>query len=102
MIVIASYCALFAVMVYSIQALASESLVIVASLGALSAGYKRSLWPVVVTLAAHGAFDLFHGQLIDNPGVPSWWPHFCLAYDVIAAVYLTWLLSGSTVGAAAT
>ncbi len=102
MITIASYYALFAVMVCSIQALASESLVIVASPGALSAGYKRSLWLVVVALAAHGAFDLVHGQLIDNPGIPSWWPHFCLAYNVIAAVYLAWLLSGSTVGAAAT
>jgi hypothetical protein len=30
--------------------------------------------------------------VIDNPGVPPWWPAFCGAYDVAAAVYLAWLL----------
>jgi hypothetical protein len=30
--------------------------------------------------------------VISNPGVPGWWPMFCLAYDVTAGVYLGWLL----------
>jgi len=30
--------------------------------------------------------------LLSNPGVPGWWPAFCLAYDVTAAAYLAWLL----------
>ncbi len=102
MIVIASYYALFAVMGGSIQVLIIESMVIVAFLSAAIAGFKRSLWLVVAALAAHGAFDLVHGHLIENPGVPSWWPLFCLAYDVIAAAYLTWLLMRSQVHAAAT
>lgn len=102
MIVIASYYALFAVMGGSIQVLIIESMVIVAFLSAAIAGFKRSLWLVVAALAAHGAFDLDHGHLIENPGVPSWWPLFCLAYDVIAAAYLTWLLMRSQVHAAAT
>ena len=26
-----------------------------------------------------------------NPGVPAWWPAFCLGYDVAAAAILAWL-----------
>ena len=102
MAVIASYYALFAVMGGSIQVLVIESIVIVAFLGASIAGFKRSLWLVVAALAAHGVFDLVHGHVIENPGVPRWWPHFCLAYDVVAAAYLAWLLSRSKVHLAAT
>jgi hypothetical protein len=93
--VIASYYALFAVMAGSIQVLMIELVVIVAFLGLSIAGFKRSLWLVVAALAAHGMFDLAHGHLIENPGVPPWWPHFCLAYDVVAAAYLAWRLSCS-------
>ncbi|WP_024296693.1 hypothetical protein [Methylomicrobium lacus] len=102
MIVIASYYALFSVMGASTQVLMVESMVIVAFLGASIAGFKYSLWIVVAALAAHGVFDLVHGHLIDNPGVPAWWPIFCLAYDVAAAVYLAWLLLRSKVPASAT
>ncbi len=101
MIVIASYYALFAVLGGSIQVLVIESMVIVAFLGASIAGFKRSLWLVVAALAAHGVFDLVHGHLIENPGVPAWWPFFCLAYDVVAAAYLAWLLLRSKVHAPA-
>jgi len=84
------------------HALVIELIVIVAFLAASIAGFKRSLWLVVVALAAHGVFDLVHGNMIENPGVPTWWPHFCLAYDVVAAAYLAWLLWRSKVHAAAT
>jgi hypothetical protein len=102
MIFIASYYALFAVMGGSAHALAVECIVIVAFLGASIAGFRTSLWLVVAALAAHGVFDLIHGQMIANPGVPAWWPSFCLSYDVVAAAYLAWLLSRSKVRAAAT
>ena len=59
------------------------------------AGFKQSLWLVVVALAAHGVFDIFHPHAIDNRGVPVWWPGWCLAYDVTAAGYLAWLLRRS-------
>jgi len=95
MAVIASYYALFAIMGASTQTLMIESMVIVASLGVSVAGFKRSLWLVVAALAAHGVFDLAHGHIIENPGVPRWWPRFCLAYDVTAAAYLAWLLRRS-------
>ena len=45
-------------------------------------------WVVVVALAVHGILDLAHDRVISNPGVPIWWPAFCLAYDLTAAAYL--------------
>jgi hypothetical protein len=92
MIVIALTYALFAAIGGSIEILAVESIAIVAFVALSIAGFKRSLWLVVAALAAHGVFDLFHGQLIVNPGVPAWWPQFCCAYDVVAAAYLAALL----------
>jgi hypothetical protein len=56
------------------------------------AGFRLSAWIVVAGLAAHGVFDGFHGYLIENAGVPVWWPAFCLSYDVGAAAILAWLL----------
>ena len=102
MMVIASYYALFAVMGSSAHALATESIAIVAFLGASIAGFRMSLWLVVAALAAHGLFDFIHGYIIVNPGVPAWWPAFCLSYDVVAAAYLAWLLLRSRVHSTAT
>jgi hypothetical protein len=56
------------------------------------AGFKSSAWIVVAGLAGHGIFDAFHGYILDNPGMPVWWPAFCGAYDIGAAVCLAWLL----------
>src|SRR5690606_4529963 len=39
-----------------------------------------------------GGFDVFHGQLIANDGVPAYWPMFCMSYDVTAGLYLACLL----------
>lgn len=91
-IVIASYYALFAVVGGSVQSLLIESAVMAGFVGLTIAGFKKSLWLVVAALLIHGAYDLVHGHLIENPGVPTWWPMFCLAYDVAAAGYLSWLL----------
>ena len=100
-IVIASYYALFAVMGASTHALFLESLVFVAFLAVSVSGFRSSLWIVVVALAAHGIFDLSHGTFISNPGVPRWWPEFCLTFDVTAAAYLAWLLKSGRTRAAA-
>jgi hypothetical protein len=56
------------------------------------AEFKSSPWIVVVALAGHGVFDAVHGHVIENAGVPAWWPAWCLAYDVGAAAGLGWLL----------
>jgi hypothetical protein len=100
-IVVASYYALFAVMGASMHALALESLVGAAFLAAAAAGFRRSLWIVVIALAGHGLFDLAHAAVLSNPGVPSWWPEFCLTYDLSAAAYLAWLLKSGRVRAVA-
>jgi hypothetical protein len=96
-IVIASYYALFAVMGASTHTLVLESLVGAVFLAAAIVGFRSSLWVVVGALAAHGVFDLTHGMVIANPVVPSWWPAFCLTYDITAAAYLTWLLGSGRV-----
>ena len=99
-IVVASYYALFAVMGASTHALVLESLVCVVFLAVSAIGFRWSLWVVVVALAAHGLFDLTHAAVISNPGVPDWWPEFCLTYDVTAAAYLAWLLKSGRIRAA--
>jgi hypothetical protein len=101
MIVIASYYALFAVMGGSSHALVLELLVGAVFLVVSVTGFKWSLWGVVVALAAHGIFDLTHDTFIANAGVPSWWPQFCLTYDVTAAAYLAWLLKSGRIRATA-
>ena len=102
MIVVASYYALFAVIGGSPRALVVESLVAVAFVAVSLAGFKKSLWLVVAALAAHGVFDFVHGHLIANPGVPAWWPPFCLTFDVVAAAYVALRLLRHKVHAIAT
>ena len=99
MIVIATYYALFAVMGGSLQALAIESIAVAGFVLVSVLGFKLNLWFVVGALSAHGVFDFVHGYLIPNPGVPVWWPGFCLTYDITAAGYLAWLLRRSRVTA---
>lgn len=100
-IVIASYYALFAVMGGSSGALLAETLVAALFVAAAVAGFRRSLWIVVLALAAHGIFDFVHASLISNPGVPDFWPPFCAAFDVMAALCLAWLLRSARIRAAA-
>ena len=92
MIVIALYYVLFAVMSGSVQAVVVESVVMTLFAAAAVAGFKSSPWIVVVALAGHGVVDAVHGHVIENAGVPAWWPAWCLAYDVGAAAGLAWLL----------
>src|ERR1700758_2939896 len=78
LIVIASYYVLFAVMAASGRTLVLEIVVASGFLVFAIIGYKRNLWLVAVALVGHGVFDIVHHLLIDNPGVPHWWPGFCL------------------------
>src|SRR5436305_12211105 len=89
LIVVASYYDLFAAMAGSRPALILETLVFAAFVALAVAGFRWSLWLVAAGLAAHGLFDGLRGGLIDNPGVPPWWPAFCLSYDVVAAACLS-------------
>ena len=99
MIVIASYYVLFAVMSGSVQTVVIESVVMTLFAAAAVAGFKSSSWIVVVALAGHGVFDAVHGYVIENAGMPVWWPAWCLAYDVGAAAILAWLIKRQRRGA---
>ena len=91
-IITASYYVLFAVLGGSVHALGWEAGVMAAFIVAAVAGFKSSLWVVVAALMAHGLLDIFHTRLVFNPGLPSWWPMFCLSFDLFAAAYLALLL----------
>jgi len=90
--VVASYYGLFAILGGSMPSLGGESLVMVGFLVLSVLGFKFTPWLLVVGLAGHGVFDYFHGHFIANPGLPAWWPMFCMTYDVTAAAGLAWLL----------
>jgi hypothetical protein len=74
---------LFAVMAGSERALVLEMAVAVGFLLLAVIGYKKSLWLVAIAIAGHGIFDSVHHLFIVNPGVPRWWPGFCMVFDVI-------------------
>lgn len=92
MIVIAAYYVLFAAMGASADVLIAESVAAGVFMLLAVIGFKRRLWLVAVALAGHGVFDFVHRLIIDDPGVPLWWPGFCLAFDVVAGGYLALLL----------
>lgn len=88
MAVIASTYVLFGAMGGSDWTVVMELFIMAAFLVAVVLGFKRNLWFIVAAMAAHGLLDLFHGHVVANPGVPIWWPMFCMTYDISAAVYL--------------
>jgi hypothetical protein len=88
LIVIASYYVLFAVMGGSPRALLIEIVVAGGFLLLAVLGLKRSLWFAAAAIVGHGVFDFVHHWFIENPGVPHWWPGFCLAFDVIFGAWL--------------
>ena len=92
LIVVASYSVLFAAMAGSTAVVAKESLVAGGFLLVAVIGFKTRLWIVAAAIAGHGIFDFFHHLLIENPGMPLWWPGFCMAFDVVAGAYLAILL----------
>jgi hypothetical protein len=92
LIVIASYYVLFAAMSGSVHTVLLESIVMMGFLIAAVVGFKSNPWIVVAALAGHGVLDAFHGHVVQNSGVPIWWPAFCLAFDLGAACCLAWLL----------
>jgi hypothetical protein len=91
-IVVAHYYILFAVIAGSTPALLWECLTATAFLALAVVGFKKNPWLIVAALAGHGVFDFFHHLIIHNPGVPMWWPGFCLSFDVLAGAFLALLV----------
>lgn len=93
LIVIATLYLLFAVMAKSTDSLVAEAIPALVFVAMAVLGFrKKAPWLVVAGLALHGVFDFVHHGLIANPGVPIWWPGWCLSYDVVAASYMAGLI----------
>jgi len=99
LIVIASYYVLFAVMGASRRTLLMEIIVASGFLLFAVLGFRKNLWFAAAAIIGHGPFDFVHHLLIENPGVPRWWPGFCLAFDVIFGLWLAMRLKGKTLPA---
>ena len=99
LIVIASYYVLFAVMGASRRTLLIEIIVASGFLLFAVLGFRKNLWFAAAAIIGHGPFDFVHHLLIENPGVPRWWPGFCLAFDVIFGLWLAMRLKGKTLPA---
>ena len=92
LIVIALLYILFAAIGGSRDALVADGLIMVVFVTLATVGHARNMWLVVAGLAGHGVMDAFHWRIVDNPGVPEWWPAFCAAYDLVAAGALALLI----------
>lgn len=95
LIVIAAYYVLFATMGGAGALAPVTSELIAASVFVVVAivGFRTSLWWVAAGIAGHGLFDWFvHPRLIENPGMPAFWPAFCGSIDVALGVLIAVLL----------
>jgi hypothetical protein len=90
--VVAQYYILFAVMGASRSMLLAECAGATAFIVLAIIGFKKSLWIIAAALAGHGIYDFFHHMLILDPGVPVWWPGFCMSFDVLAGGFLAILI----------
>jgi len=88
LIVTASYYVLFAAMGASGRTVLTESMVATIFSALAVIGFRKNLWFAVAAMVGHGIFDLLHRVFIENPGVPLWWPGFCLAFDVVVGGWL--------------
>jgi uncharacterized membrane protein HdeD (DUF308 family) len=88
LVIIASYYVLFAVLGGSSHALAWELVVAIvfSTVGIFGAFFFPTL--VGIAIMAHGLFDLVHDLLIENSGVPSWWPAFCGIFDIVLGLWV--------------
>jgi len=89
--VVGSLYPLFAVMAGA-QGLIPEVAFFAVFAAVAAVGFLKSLWVVVAGLFLHGVFDFVRHACLAAPGAPEWWPAFCGAYDVVAAVGLATLL----------
>jgi hypothetical protein len=88
LVIVASYYVLFAILGDSLGALVGETAIaIIFSAVAIFGGLRFPLL-VGVGIVGHGLFDLVHHVIIQNPGVPGWWPAFCMSIDVVLGLWV--------------
>lgn len=88
LIVIGSYYVLFAAMGANVRILMVEIVIAVGFAILAVLGFKTNAWFIPAAMIGHGVFDFVHHFFIDNPGVPRWWPGFCMAFDVFLGGFL--------------
>jgi hypothetical protein len=88
LVIIASYYVLFAVLGGSGRALVWELVIAVvfSTVAVIGALFLPTL--VGIGIIAHGLFDLVHDIIIENSGVPTWWPTFCGSLDVLLGLWV--------------
>ena len=72
LIVVGHYYVLFAAEAGSTPALIAELAGMTVFVALAVAGFKFTPWLIRAGLAGLGVFDLVHGYLVTNPGVPTW------------------------------
>ena len=92
LIVIAAYYVLFAVMGGSNEAIVAEISAGLVFFALALSGFKWTLWLTAAGITGHGIFDVFHGYIIHNPGVPGFWLGFCSSIDIVLGIYLGCML----------
>jgi len=91
-IVVAHYYILFAVVGATSHIVLAESIAASAFIVLAVVGFKTTQWITAAALAGHGVYDFFHHLIIQDPGVPVWWPAFCMSFDVLAGAIVAVLL----------
>lgn len=88
LIVIAAYYILFAVMGGSSQALVWELAAALVFSTVAVTGVLHLPVLVGVGIFSHGLFDFVHYMMIQDAGVPDWWPAFCGSLDVVLGLWV--------------
>lgn len=88
LMIVASFYILFATIGASGRSLLFEILVALGFTTLAVLGYKRSFRIIAAGIFAHGVFDFFHHFFVPNPGMPPWWPAFCMSFDVAMGAWL--------------
>ena len=88
LIVIGLLYILFGIFDGKVEVIVFETFFAAIFVGAAVAGFKKSLLIAAVGIFLHGVFDVFHNFIIENSGVPNFYPQFCLAVDFVLAFYL--------------
>lgn len=89
LIVIASYYVLFAFMAE--EAIVFEIVVATLFSGVAIFGAYRWAPLIGIGIMLHGVFDFIHPHIIQNAGVPVWWPAFCGGVDVVLGAWVIYL-----------
>ena len=92
LIVVATYYVLFALLGASSGILLIEIVAACVFISLAVLGFKGSPWIIAAGLVGHGVFDFARLGHLHNPGVPPWWPGFCMSIDVFMGVWLAVLL----------